>query len=145
MSRKQKRMGPVGCFGQIENIKRQSLCSRCCSPYPIRPVLFQYAQEPCPADRHNRTAGSSCHGPGWCGAWDTRTATLRERSWTSGFLFLRPAHPLSWAMISRLYKIAPVTEINLQKLSKLIGKIHKIIAECIVITWVIFAQMIIIR
>ena len=25
MSRKQKRMGPVGCFGQIENIKRQSL------------------------------------------------------------------------------------------------------------------------
>ena len=31
------------------------------------------------------------------------------------------------------------------KLSKLIGKIHKIIAECIGITWVIFAQMIIIR
>ena len=28
MSRKQKRMGPVGCFGQIENIKRQSLNSR---------------------------------------------------------------------------------------------------------------------
>ena len=27
MSRKQKRMGPVGCFGQIENIKRQSLIS----------------------------------------------------------------------------------------------------------------------
>ena len=26
MIRKQKRMGPVGCFGQIENIKRQSLC-----------------------------------------------------------------------------------------------------------------------
>ena len=25
MIRKQKRMGPVGCFGQIENIKRQSL------------------------------------------------------------------------------------------------------------------------
>lgn len=59
--------------------------------------------------------------------------------------FFSCAHPLSWAMISRLYKIAPVTEINLQKLSKLIGKIHKIIAECIVITWVIFAQMIIIR
>ena len=28
MSRKQKRMGPVGCFGQIENIKRQSLNSK---------------------------------------------------------------------------------------------------------------------
>ena len=27
MSRKQKRMGPVGCFGQIENIRRQSLAS----------------------------------------------------------------------------------------------------------------------
>jgi len=25
MDRKQKRMGPVGCFGQIEIIKRQSL------------------------------------------------------------------------------------------------------------------------
>ena len=25
MDWKQKRMGPVGCFGQIENIKRQSL------------------------------------------------------------------------------------------------------------------------
>ena len=30
-------------------------------------------------------------------------------------------------------------------LPKLIGKAHKIIAECIGITWVIFAQMIIIR
>ena len=29
MSRKQKRMGPVGCFGQIENIKRQSLIYFC--------------------------------------------------------------------------------------------------------------------
>ena len=28
MSRKQKWMGPVGCFGQIENIKRQSLAIR---------------------------------------------------------------------------------------------------------------------
>ena len=25
MARKQNRMGPVGCFGQIENIKRRSL------------------------------------------------------------------------------------------------------------------------
>ena len=41
MSRKQKRMGPVGCFGQIENIKRQSLIYLSLSA-PLENLLTQY-------------------------------------------------------------------------------------------------------
>ena len=43
MIRKQKRMGPVGCFGQIENIKRQSLYY---NPYDVeKTVTYQTSEK----------------------------------------------------------------------------------------------------
>ena len=39
MDWKQKRMGSVGCFGQIENIKRQSLSILLTDTTPIRDLF----------------------------------------------------------------------------------------------------------
>ena len=59
---------------------------------------------------------------------------------------LRPVIiPLGFEILHERERAQGDVMLETHVLPKLIGKTHKIIAECIGITWVIFAQIIIIR
>ena len=79
MSRKQKRMGPVGCFGQIESIKRQSL---------YRDGIQSYFGSPPPLrlrTRHQRSAARVL--------------------WTVAVMPVRPGYPSSRRLIIERFSV----------------------------------------